>query len=299
MRHDDANWLNGGGRGLSGDMYLVEWLHRMGVDFDVVTDIEMHVGGASALEPYQVIVTGAHPEYHSEEMLDALEQYRDTGGKIMYLGGNGFYWPTGVISTTPLVVEVRRGYAGIRAWESHPAEVHLYSTGGRGGLWRHRGRPPQLLVGVGFCAQGWGTSAPYTRTEAASDPEYAWIFDGVTESKIGDYGRVLGGAAGDELDRADAALGTPSNAVVLASSGGHSNHYQRVVEEVAMILDGHGGGEQDPEVRADMVYFTTPAGGAVFSVGSIAWSGSLLADECKNGVSRITMNVLERFMARA
>jgi N,N-dimethylformamidase len=297
LRHDDANWLNGGGRGLSGDMYLIEWLVQLGFDFDVVTDLEVHREGLVALAPYNVVITGAHPEYDSTEMLDAFLQYRDGGGKLMYLGGNGFYWKTAIASTIPLAIEIRRGYAGIRAWESHPGETYLYSTGERGGLWRHNGRPPQELVGVGFCAQGWGTGQPYLRTTASKDPAVEWIFEGVDEEAIGDYGRVLGGAAADELDRFDDRLGTPSGAFVLASAGGHSNHMQRVIEEIPMNVEGHGGGAQDPEVKADMVYFTTPAGGAVFSVGSIGWSGSLLSNEAVNGVSKLTANVLARFAA--
>jgi hypothetical protein len=37
-------------------------------------------------------VTGSHPEYHTPQMLDALQAYRDHGGRLVYLGGNGFYW---------------------------------------------------------------------------------------------------------------------------------------------------------------------------------------------------------------
>jgi N,N-dimethylformamidase len=37
-------------------------------------------------------------------------------------------------------------------------------------------------------------------------------------------------------------------------------------------------------------------GGAVFSTGSIAWCGSLSHNNYDNNVSRITANVLERFM---
>jgi len=40
--------------------------------------------------------------------------------------------------------------------------------------------------------------------------------------------------------------------------------------------------------------FTTPTGGAVFSVGSIAWWGSLAYAGYDNDVSRITANVHQR-----
>ncbi|WP_157904919.1 N,N-dimethylformamidase beta subunit family domain-containing protein [Amycolatopsis sp. M39] len=174
----------------------------------------------------------------------------------------------------------------------------MTSTGRPGGLWRHRGRPPQALCGVGFAAQGWGRSEPYSRSEAAADPEWAWVFEGVDEDPIGAYGEVMGGAAGDEIDRVDRALGTPPQAVILASSRGHSNFYQRAIEEIPMNLPEHGGGEQDPEVHADIVYFRTPGGGEVFSTGSIAWSGALLHNKTDNGVSRMTENIVRAFVAR-
>jgi N,N-dimethylformamidase len=85
---------------------------------------------------------------------------------------------------------------------------------------------------------------------------------------------------------------------LVASSEGHSDDYPHVVEEILFNFPGLGG-TQDPQVRADIVCFTTPRGGAVFSVGSIAWCGSLAHAGYDNDVSRITANVLRRFTADA
>ncbi|HAF68893.1 MAG TPA: hypothetical protein DCL16_07200 [Acidimicrobiaceae bacterium] len=52
----------------------------------------------------------------------------------------------------------------------------------------------------------------------------------------------------------------------------------------------------DPYVRADIVFFETPNGGAVFSVGSISWFGALARNGYDNDVARMTQNVLERFL---
>ena len=54
----------------------------------------------------------------------------------------------------------------------------------------------------------------------------------------------------------------------------------------------------NPMVRADMVFFETANGGAVFGVGSMAWCGSLSHNRYDNNVSRITRNVLRRFAAK-
>ena len=104
------------------------------------------------------------------------------------------------------------------------------------------------------------------------------------------------GAAGFELDRAERSLGTPAHALVLASSSGHSDAYQHVIEEVLMS-DSQQGGTVSSKVRADMVYFEYPKGGAVFSASSIAWCGALSHNQYDNNVSRITDNVLRRFAA--
>ena len=103
------------------------------------------------------------------------------------------------------------------------------------------------------------------------------------------------GAAGLELDRADPLLGTPPNTLVLASSEEHSQVYMVVLEEIFINAPGMCGGEH-PLVRADMVFFETPAGGAVFSTSSISWAGSLSHNNYENNVSKITENVLRRFL---
>jgi len=47
-----------------------------------------------------------------------------------------------------------------------------------------------------------------------------------------------------------------------------------------------------------MTYFERGCGGAVFSVGSITWSGSLSYRDYENNVARISTNVLCDFVRR-
>lgn len=49
-------------------------------------------------------------------------------------------------------------------------------------------------------------------------------------------------------------------------------------------------------MKADTTFFETPAGGAVFSVGSIAWSAGLPHNGYDNNVARFPENVLRRFL---
>jgi N,N-dimethylformamidase len=283
----------------SADLELLHWLEHRQVEVDVITDDDLHTRGAAALSPYRVILTGSHPEYTSTQMLDGLDSYLADGGRLMYLGGNGFYWVTTAPEDDPYLIEVRRGQAGTRVWESSPGEWHQAMTRERGGLWRHRGRSPQSLTGIGFTAQGFDVSLPY-RIEASPDDErVGYILDGIDPAApLGSGGSVLGGPAGFEIDRADPALGTPATAVVVATADGFSNAYQGAVEDVT-TADSQQGGADSPLVRSDVVFFETGRGGAVFSVGSIAWCGALWQAGQETPVGRMTWNVLARFLDEA
>jgi N,N-dimethylformamidase len=131
-----------------------------------------------------------------------------------------------------------------------------------------RGEPSARLLGLGYSHAGYRTGAPY-RVIAGSH----WVFEG-TGLKAGDQfgqrslnGRTPGGASGLELDKLSPHA--PANLVHLAK------------------------GTNPDDSGADLVLYETPAGGAVFSAGSLNWPLALPVDE---GVSRVTANVLRRFL---
>lgn len=280
------------------DSHLWAWLDRKGFDFDVVTDHQLHRDGAEALSPYRVVLTCTHPEYHTEGSLDAFQNYVDGGGRLCYLGGNGFYWKIAVSDKVPGIAEVRRAEGGIRTWAAAPGEYYNALDGQYGGLWRRNGRPPQELAGVGFSAQGTFLGSYYRRTEASERPEFAWIFEGINEETLGHTGFSGSGAAGYELDRLDLELGSPENAVVLARSEAHADSYIATPEEILTHVSTVTGLAPSELVHADMVFFDTPEGGAVFSVGSITFCGSLPVDDFNNPVSRLLENVVSGFLAQ-
>lgn len=282
-------------RHFSADTHLLTWLESRGIAFDVVTDEDLDDEGIDLISGYRTVLTGSHPEYHTVGTLDALEAYTATGGKLVYLGGNGFYWKVARSPDLPGGIEVRRGEGGIRAWAADPGEYYHQLDGAYGGLWRRNGRPPQRLVGVGFSSQGLFEGSYYRRLPASEGADVAWIFEGVEEEKIGDYGLSGGGAAGFELDRADVELGTPDNATVLARSEGHSGSFVVVPEELLSHLHTVSGEKPPDLIRSELVYFERPGGGAVFSVGSITFCGSLNENKGRNGVSQLLENVVRRF----
>lgn len=278
------------------DAHLWYWLETCGYDFDVITDDDLHFNGVSAISDYSVVMTTCHPEYHTKQSLDAIDEYCQGDGNLMYLGGNGFYWKVALSKEWPQAIEIRRGEGGIRAWASEVGEYYNAFDGSYGGLWRRNGRPPQKLVGVGFTAQGEHRGGGYRRTPDSFRGEYSWIFKGIDEEVIGDFGFSGGGAAGFELDRSDPALGTPPHAVILATSKGDPSHFVLAPEDILNNFDSWNGEPFEHLLRSDIVYFQNPGGGAVFSVGSITFCGSLPFNDTDNNVSRMTKNVLNRFL---
>jgi N,N-dimethylformamidase len=121
----------------------------------------------------------------------------------------------------------------------------------------------------------------------------------VNEENLGDYGLSGGGAAGFELDRADFVLGTPSGTKILARSENHSDSFIPVPEELLSHINTVTGEKPADLVRAEIVYCELPNGGAIFSVGSICFCGSLNHNMGENGVSKMLENVIRRFSERS
>ncbi|MDX1888041.1 N,N-dimethylformamidase beta subunit family domain-containing protein [Mycolicibacterium sp. 050158] len=285
----DAPWT------LASDLFLVHWLETIGCEFDAITDEVLDREGSELLDQYSVVITGSHPEYVSRKELDALEAFTAGGGRLMYLGGNGFFATASFDPESSHVVEVRRASGGTRPHQTPFAEQHHANSGEAAGLWRDKGKAPDRLVGVGMSSQGFDHSTYYERLEDSFDPRAEFVFEGIGESeRIGDFGIAGGGAAGCEVDFYNPALGSPPDTLLLATSGGFTDAYQLVVEEIFEMVAGIGGSEH-PSVRSDIVYGALRGGGGFFAVGSIAWSAALSHNKYENNVARLTENVLRRF----
>ena len=173
----------------------------------------------------------------------------------MYLGGNGLNCEVEMLDEQTM--KVKNGHARIQRAEGHESRFHQYHES------------EANLLGVVCTTAGIMTAAPYQVLDADH-----WIFantgvkNGETFGEASLHERVPGGASGHETDKTSPS--SPPN-----------------IEIIARGLNPDRGG-------AEMVYYETESGGAVFSVGSITYPASILVDET---VSRITTNVIERFGA--
>lgn len=285
-------------RGFSSDSHLTDWLKAKGFEFDVITDEDLDREGVDALAHYDVVLTGTQPEYHTRSTLESLIAYRERGGKLMYLGGNGFYWKIGRDPNHPHMIEVRRAEGGMRVWACEPGEYYHQLDGEYGGLWRRNGIAPQKVAGVGFTAEGAFEGTYYVRTPESFCSEFTFLFEGIPPGqKIGDFGLSGGGAAGFEIDQVCADLGTPDFVTVIAASEGHGATFETTFEELLLPGVFDGGPRPYGGIRSNIVYGIDENGGGLFSVGSITFCGSLSHNHYNNNVSRLLENCLRGFLA--
>ena len=77
---------------------------------------------------------------YSSAMMVGVREFTRTGGRLLYLGANGFYWHVAFKETDCCHnMEMRRAEDGMRFWLAEPGEYHMSYTGELGGLWRRKG----------------------------------------------------------------------------------------------------------------------------------------------------------------
>ena len=138
---------------------------------------------------YSVVLTGSHPEYWSERMLDALEDYVAEGGRADVHGRQRLLLgrlvaPGEAVRDGGPQVRGRHRAPGRRS----PGEYYLTRAASGAGSGAP-GRPPQKLSGVGFTSEGFDFCGPTGGCPTRSTRRAAWIFDGVGDDEvIGDFG---------------------------------------------------------------------------------------------------------------
>jgi N,N-dimethylformamidase len=233
---------------------LLGWLEREQFAYDYYAETQLHEGTLD-LDAYDVLIISTHPEYWSRTMYFAVKSWvHDRRGKLLYLGGNGLNCDVEFVDSTTVIY--RNGDARVVKHGGYESRFHA------------RVESEANLLGVVFSETGIMTGAPYRAVNASH-----WAFDG-TRLEDGDlfgqaslHRRCPGGASGHETDKTSPS--SPKNTVRLAKG--------------TNIDDG----------GAELVYYETASGGAVFSAGSIAWPSAILIDDA---VSRITANVLRRLL---
>ncbi len=261
----DPIWRRGAEHVAPAEWRLLGWLEREGFDYDVYAESQLD-SGVCQLDQYDVLILNTHPEYWTRRMYSGVKSWVfERGGKLLYLGGNGINCEVELLDDGAMRVRnedvsearARRSYQGLGA--RFPSRFGL------------RVEEESRLLGVVTTLTGMGTGAPY-RVLAADH----WAFAGTGLANGDLLGlhslnmRCPGGASGHETDKLS--VHSPAHVQLLAK------------------------GTNPDEGGAEMVFFDTASGGAVFSAGSISYAAATVVDD---QVSRITSNVLSRFLGRS
>lgn len=272
------------------DMHVVAFLEHHKIDYDVITDELVDREGIDLLNQYQAIISSTHPEYITQKIYHAIATYTEQGGRFMYIGGNGYFFSVATHPTLPGVMESRNFF--------DTADRYLIN-GQRGGLLIETGLHTGPIFGNELSGMIFNGSSPYRKLDDAKNPRASWIFEGTSEGDIfGKYGvdRSQGGAAGFEIDKYNPNNGVPRHALHLATSEELYPKIESIKMSVMPIAITYSPASDDVHAKADLVFFETPNGGAMFSTGSITWMSSTLENNFDNDVAKISLNVLKRFL---
>jgi hypothetical protein len=234
------------------ELWILGWLEEeLKHPPDVYTDLDFH---NRLIKGYKKLVIGTHSEYWSTQMYDNLKGFLDSGGSLIYLGGNGIY-------------EVGTYYepdkTGMIFLNGNDNETDRTTW-----LFRNQNRPESSLLGVATAA------FPVAGSRYIVLQSGHTFFNGM-KFKDGDpfgasglntgKGNTRGAASAWEVD--DARNGPlPDGTQVLANAG----------------TPAPGGFRNKPGTGADMTIYQHRTGkvkkGWVFSAGSISFGGSLVID---------------------
>ena len=282
---------HGGPHGLAQDLILLGFLERRGLAADLLTDHDLHAEGAAALAGHRAVITGAHPEYATAELLDALETHVD--------GGRRPRLPRRQRAQRPRLGR-SRAPARARAAPQRDPGACLAGAAGRAPPRRHRrlrrrlapaGAPRAPLprgraVGLRRGARRLVRARRRQRRPGGGDRSSPGSIRRQRSVTAARSSAAPPGSRSTTSIRCSARPPTPPCSPRRASAPSTRSGPTTSATPSTPRR----------KRRADIVLRLPPAGGTVFSVGSIAWSGCL-GDEEANPIARITENVL-RELAR-
>jgi hypothetical protein len=239
------------------EIWFATWLENAGYQFDVCSDRDVHLG-APDFTGYKGVILSTHPEYWSVEMAQRLKDYVAAGGRVLYLGGNGIF---------------RR--------VTFSADGSTMTTGSKppdytGNAWA-QGLDTRTLLGVAYDVPR-DLNYPQRCGYVIDLPNHPFLAGtGLAQGAvIGTQGRNGGGACGWEVDcaieSADGNGAPPANLQIIA----------------------HGQLTTPAGYTGHMTYYDNPAGGFVFSIGSITVGGSVPVD---TALAKIVRNALDACLA--
>jgi hypothetical protein len=239
---------------LFGEADAIHWLERQGYDLSYMSDVDVQRDPTQLLQHHAYLSLG-HDEYWTKEMRSAVENARNYGVGLAFLGADAVYWQmrfepdsAGVPNRTIVCYKVDSGFNDL-------ARDPLYGKDNTRvtAPWSNPllGRPENALVGIMYSSN----------SNIQERQGYPWQVNPQAHSSLLDgtglqVGQAYGcDVVGNEWDRAFSNGATPAGLQVLgiSSTVDTSNH---------------------PDI-SETTYYIAPSGAMVFATGSIYWTLAL------------------------
>jgi hypothetical protein len=151
------------------DHRFMAWVNLTRNGADYLSDADLNgTSGARLRKAYQLLVFEGHHEYVTQHEYDAVTNYRDRGGNLLFLSANNFYWK--ITISNRVMTRVAK--------------------------WRDLGRPEAALIGVEFFHNDMGEHrGPWVVLRAAT--KLPWLING-TGLRVG-MKFSSGGIEADEI----------------------------------------------------------------------------------------------------
>jgi hypothetical protein len=150
---------------------FLRWLNRSHPDVDIISDAELKgASGRQLAAAYSLLIFSGHHEYVTTHEFDAVTEFRNRGGNLIFLSANNFYWK--------IVIRGRVMYRVIK--------------------WRDLGRSEASLLGVEYFHNDDGEHRGNWIVRDAR--RFAWLLNG---TGLGNGGSISnGGIEADHMTSA-------------------------------------------------------------------------------------------------
>jgi hypothetical protein len=132
------------------DHKFMAWVNLTRAGADYLSDADLNgVRGAELRKAYRLLIFEGHHEYVTQHEYDAVTNFRDRGGNLIFLSANNFFWK--ITISNNVMTRVAK--------------------------WRDLGRPEAALIGVEYYHNDMGEHrGPWVVRPAAK--ELQWLIDG-------------------------------------------------------------------------------------------------------------------------
>lgn len=264
------------------DVAIVSWLERQGYDTTYVASEDVHTDGAQLLD-HEVFVSGAHDEYWTQEMFDAVQAARDAGVSLIFTGANAVYWRVRYLPspTSGIPNRLMVGYKSIQSGPVDPSGISTSTFRDPAGP----NQPENQLIGQMYIGDKRADDFPL-RVSAAEGRHRFWRYTSANNQAAGSTMSIGTAIVGWEWDkRFDNGL-EPAGVQTLATSPVAGN-----------VLQDNGRVYATANTLSNATIYTAASGAKVFATGTNNWWRGLALNTHGEGepdarIQQATMNVL-------